>query len=177
MKKNLLLHLITSIYIILTDERTELKQGLGFFDYQTNMVKLAKNIAKTAQDMVSFIIANLQSGSQGTQACISSAHTTSGIIDDLDTTVMFAIAGTLNANSDENFADHSISLTFETGSLYYSDEVNLYFYGESILKTAKASVEDTKIPVGGAATNQEQLANAAQMACQDNHTLGRCRVV
>ncbi|XP_053387301.1 talin-1-like [Mercenaria mercenaria] len=214
-----------------TDERIELKQGLGFVDYQTNMVKLAKNIAKTSQDMVgksgtdvenlgllanqltrdfdllasdsrgaaasaqnaeiasrirvnvqdlgkscielvqdagnlqanpsdsyarqditqharsvtekvSFILATLQSGSRGTQACINAAHTVSGIIADLDTTIMFATAGTLNADGDENFADHR----------------------ENILKTAKALVEDTKTLVAGAASNQEQLANAAQMA-------------
>jgi len=35
---------------------------------------------------------------------------------------------------------------------------------ENILKTAKALVEDTKTLVAGAASNQEQLANAAQMA-------------
>ena len=34
----------------------------------------------------------------------------------------------------------------------------------NILKTAKALVEDTKTLVAGAASNQEQLANAAQMA-------------
>ncbi|XP_060579795.1 talin-1-like isoform X4 [Ruditapes philippinarum] len=214
-----------------TDERIELKQGLGFVDYQTNMVKLAKNIAKTSQDMVgksgtdvenlgllanqltrdfdllasdsrgaatsaqnaeissrirvnvqdlgkscielvqdagnlqanpsdsyarqditqharsvtekvSFILATLQSGSRGTQACINAAHTVSGIIADLDTTIMFATAGTLNADGDESFADHR----------------------ENILKTAKALVEDTKTLVAGAASNQEQLAGAAQMA-------------
>ncbi|XP_052786529.1 talin-1-like isoform X4 [Mya arenaria] len=214
-----------------TDERIEIKPGLGYVDYQTNMVKLAKNIAKTAQDMigkagadveslgvlanqltrdfdllasdsrgaattvqnaevanrirvtvqdlgkdcimlvqdcgnlqsnpsdtyarqdittharsvtekVSFILATLQSGSRGTQACINAAHTVSGIIADLDTTIMFATAGTLNAEGDESFADHR----------------------ENILKTAKALVEDTKTLVAGAASNQEQLANAAQMA-------------
>ena len=35
-------------------------------------------------------------------------------------------------------------------------------YRESILKTAKALVEDTKLLVSGAASNQEQLAMAAQ---------------
>ena len=35
---------------------------------------------------------------------------------------------------------------------------------ENILKTAKALVEDTKTLVAGAASNQEQLAGAAQSA-------------
>ena len=37
-------------------------------------------------------------------------------------------------------------------------------FRENILKTAKALVDDTKTLVAGAASNQEQLANAAQMA-------------
>ena len=52
------------------------------------------------------MLATLQSGSRGTQACINAAHTVSGIIADLDTTIMFATAGTLNADGDSSFADH-----------------------------------------------------------------------
>lgn len=60
-----------------------------------------------------------------------------------DTTILFATAGTLNAECDgETFADHR----------------------EAILKTAKALVEDTKTLVAGAASSQEQLASAAQAA-------------
>merc|ERR550532_3704754 len=56
---------------------------------------------------------------------------------------MFATAGTLNSDNDEEiFADHR----------------------ENILKTAKALVEDTKTLVAGAASSQEQLAVAAQNA-------------
>lgn len=39
-----------------------------------------------------------------------------------------------------------------------------YLDRENILKTAKALVEDTKMLVAGAASNQEQLAAAAQAA-------------
>lgn len=92
---------------------------------------------------MSFVLAALQAGSRGTQACINAASTVSGIIGDLDTTIMFASAGTLNAeNEHETFADHR----------------------EAILKTAKALVEDTKILVAGAASSQDQLAVAAQNA-------------
>merc|ERR1719266_1944195 len=67
--------------------------------------------------------------------------TVSGIIGDMDTTIMFASAGTLNADHEgKEFADHR----------------------ENILKTAKALVEDTKTLVAGAASSQEQLAKAAQ---------------
>uniref|UniRef100_A0A146KWR6 Talin-1 n=3 Tax=Lygus hesperus TaxID=30085 RepID=A0A146KWR6_LYGHE len=94
-------------------------------------------------EKVSSVLSALQAGSRGTQACINAASTVSGIIGDLDTTIMFATAGTLNAESEGDvFADHR----------------------ENILKTAKALVEDTKTLVAGAASSQEQLAVAAQNA-------------
>ncbi|XP_071788038.1 talin-1-like isoform X4 [Asterias amurensis] len=110
-----------------------------------NMAK--KDLVDNARNVVekcNFVMAALQAGSSGTQACINAASTVSGIIGDLDTTIMFASAGTLSADTTDggSFADHR----------------------ESILKTAKALVEDTKTLVTGAASTQEQLANAAQSA-------------
>ena len=65
----------------------------------------------------------MQAGSRGTQACINAANTVSGIIADLDTTIMFAQAATLQADDDDSFGrhrsvvvsilHHSVSLTFE----------------------------------------------------------------
>jgi len=55
---------------------------------------------------VSNVLLALQAGSRGTQACINAASTVSGIIGDLDTTIMFATAGSLNADNDELFGDH-----------------------------------------------------------------------
>ncbi|XP_032062690.1 talin-1-like [Aythya fuligula] len=49
----------------------------------------------------------LQAGNRGTQACITAASAVSGIIADLDTTIMFATAGILNQENSETFADHS----------------------------------------------------------------------
>lgn len=99
--------------------------------------------ARVVSEKVSHILAALQAGSRGTQACINAASTVSGIIGDLDTTIMFATAGTLHAQGEgDKFVDHR----------------------ESILKTAKALVEDTKTLVAGAASSQEQLAVAAQNA-------------
>uniref|UniRef100_A0A665VQ36 Talin 1 n=1 Tax=Echeneis naucrates TaxID=173247 RepID=A0A665VQ36_ECHNA len=161
----------------------------NFVDYQTTMVKTAKAIAVTVQEMigshikkqvgelgfscttlvtkagalqcspndsitkkeliesarkvsekVSYVLASLQAGNRGTQACITAASAVSGIIADLDTTIMFATAGTLNRENAETFADHR----------------------ECILKTAKALVEDTKLLVSGAGASQEKLAQAAQ---------------
>ncbi|KAL0113705.1 hypothetical protein PUN28_012676 [Cardiocondyla obscurior] len=99
--------------------------------------------SKIVTEKVSQVLAALQAGSRGTQACINAASTVSGIIGDLDTTIMFATAGTLHAeNEGDTFADHR----------------------EHILQTAKALVEDTKTLVAGAASSQEQLAVAAQNA-------------
>uniref|UniRef100_H3ANX1 Talin 1 n=1 Tax=Latimeria chalumnae TaxID=7897 RepID=H3ANX1_LATCH len=89
---------------------------------------------------VSHVLAALQAGNRGTQACITAASAVSGIIADLDTTIMFATAGTLNRENAETFANHR----------------------ESILKTAKALVEDTKVLVQNATASQEKLAQAAQ---------------
>ncbi|CAG9763893.1 unnamed protein product [Ceutorhynchus assimilis] len=97
--------------------------------------------SRTVNEKVAAVLATLQSGSRGTQACINAASTVSGIIGDLETTIMFATAGNLNSEREnESFADHR----------------------ENILKTAKALVEDTKTLVAGAASTQEQLAVAAQ---------------
>jgi talin len=82
---------------------------------------------RVVSEKVSDILAALQAGSRGTQACLNAASTVSGIIGDLDTTIMFATAGTLHSEGDETFADHR----------------------ENILKTAKALVEDTKTLVAG----------------------------
>ncbi|KAH8322033.1 hypothetical protein KR059_000878 [Drosophila kikkawai] len=110
-----------------------------------NDVGAQKDIARNAREVsekVAQVLAALQAGSRGTQACINAAHTVSGIIGDLDTTIMFATAGTLHSDGDGSFADHR----------------------EHILQTAKALVEDTKVLVTGAAGTQDQLASAAQNA-------------
>jgi len=89
------------------------------------------------------VLSSLNAMAKGTHALENAANTVSGILSDLDTTIMFATAGTLNADTDDEiFADHR----------------------ENILKTAKALVEDTKTLVAGAASSQEQLAVAAQNA-------------
>ncbi|EGT38898.1 hypothetical protein CAEBREN_31384 [Caenorhabditis brenneri] len=93
-------------------------------------------------ERVEQVLAALHSASRGTQACINAANTVSGIIGDLDTTIMFATSGSLNSSDERKFPSHK----------------------EAIVKTAKALVEDTKALVAGAASNQEQLAVAAQNA-------------
>jgi len=55
---------------------------------------------------ISEVVLTIQSGSRGTQACINAAGTIEGVIADLETTVMFAAAGTLNPDPGETFANH-----------------------------------------------------------------------
>ncbi|XP_029697427.1 talin-2 isoform X5 [Takifugu rubripes] len=100
--------------------------------------------ARAVMEKVSLVLSALQAGNKGTQACITAASAVSGIIADLDTTIMFASAGTLNPENEDSFADHR----------------------ESILKTAKALVEDTKLLVAGAASSQEKLAQAAHSSAK-----------
>ncbi|CAD5207938.1 unnamed protein product [Bursaphelenchus xylophilus] len=90
------------------------------------------------------VLAALYEGSRGTQACINAANTVSGIIGDLDTTILFATSGSLNPASPQ----HQPQSAKE--------------HRDTIVRTAKALIEDTKALVTGAASNQEQLAVAAQ---------------
>ncbi|XP_035251833.1 talin-2-like isoform X2 [Anguilla anguilla] len=100
--------------------------------------------ARAVTEKVSMVLSALQAGNKGTQACITAAGAVTGIIADLDTTIMFASAGTLNAENNESFADHR----------------------ENILKTAKSLVEDTKMLVAGAASSPDKLAQAAQSSAK-----------
>ena len=71
-----------------------------------NLICITRDGVACFLHQVSHLLAALQAGSRGTQACINAASTVSGIIGDLDTTIMFATAGTLNAEGEESFADH-----------------------------------------------------------------------
>merc|ERR1719373_401227 len=99
--------------------------------------------ARNVGEKCANVLSSLNALARGTHALENAANTVSGILGDLDTTIMFATAGTLNADTDEEvFADNNVT----------------------VLKTAKALVEDTKTLVAGAASSQEQLAVAAQNA-------------
>jgi len=110
--------------------------------------------ARNVGEKCSNVLSSLNALARGTHALENAANTVSGILGDLDTTIMFATAGTLNADTDEEvFAEKNVTV-----STIYND------HREYILKTAKALVEDTKTLVAGAASSQEQLAVAAQNA-------------
>ncbi|CAF0836753.1 unnamed protein product, partial [Didymodactylos carnosus] len=137
---------IKRVVIELGETCIELIQKIGQLQQNPHDQTLKHEIQDLCQkviEKISYVLAALQASARGTQACINAASTVSGIIADLDTTILFATAGTLNSECDgETFADHR----------------------EAILKTAKALVEDTKTLVAGAASSQEQLASAAQAA-------------
>ncbi|ESN92443.1 hypothetical protein HELRODRAFT_115799 [Helobdella robusta] len=108
----------------------------------------AKKVIEDATDIMTI----LQSSARGTQACITAISTMNGIMADLDTTIMFASAGTLSAESADSFSN----------------------YREGILKMAKELVEDTKTLVSGAALNQDQLAGAATKSVTTINNLSEC---
>uniref|UniRef100_A0AC35TRB9 FERM domain-containing protein n=1 Tax=Rhabditophanes sp. KR3021 TaxID=114890 RepID=A0AC35TRB9_9BILA len=95
-------------------------------------------------ERVQEVLAALHEGSKGTQACINAANTVSNVISDLDTTIRFANSGSLprKAGKVGKMSDHK----------------------DNIFRIAKILIEDTKALVTGAASNQEQLAVAAQNA-------------
>lgn len=76
------------------------------------------------------MIAALQAGAVGTQACNEAINTINSIVGDLETTAMFCTAGALNPEdtTTSNFAEHRVS----------------------VLETAKLLVEDTKRLVSSA---------------------------
>jgi talin len=93
---------------------------------------------KSAQLLLAFE-ANLK----GTQACIHASTSVNAIIADLDTVILFATSGTLTSEQESDIFNN---------------------HRESILTTAKALVEDTKLLVTSAANSQEQLSLAAHSA-------------
>lgn len=58
---------------------------------------------------VSHLLAALQQGSRGTQACINASSAVQGIVSDLDTTVLFAATGTLQPEVEgDSFGDRRL---------------------------------------------------------------------
>jgi talin len=87
---------------------------------------------------------SFQTSAKGTQACINADNAVNGIVADLNTVIMFATAGTLKSEVEvDSFSNHR----------------------ESILRSAKTLVEDTKALVTVSASahiQQEDLAQGVQ---------------
>lgn len=90
------------------------------------------------------MLSALQAGNKGTQACITAASAVSGIIADLDTTIMFASAGTLNAENDESFADHRLELE---ACLTVSVYTNLVFQTRKSLQVQDWSLRSAPLVI------------------------------
>eukprot|EP00051_Salpingoeca_urceolata_P011463 m.142076 g.142076 ORF g.142076 m.142076 type:complete len:2525 (-) comp17132_c0_seq1:108-7682(-) len=102
--------------------------------------KELSNACRAVMENVNYVLSALQSGSKGTQACINAAEAVESAVVDLETTSMFAAAGSLNADIAERFVDHR----------------------DAILDGAKALVSGTKQLVSAAGSSQDKLALAAE---------------
>merc|ERR1719204_1128297 len=123
----------------------ELVKATGSCQVTPSDTVILRNVsdnARSVSEKCSHVLSALSAANTGTHELEKAATTVSGILGDLDTTIMFATAGTYVEEGDHNFSDHR----------------------ENILTTAKALVEDTKTLVAGAASSQDQLAKAAQNA-------------
>lgn len=90
------------------------------------------------------LLQSFQTSAKGTQACINADNSVNGIIADLNTVIMFATSGTLKSESETD---------------------TLSNHRESILRSAKTLVEDTKALVstsGSPDINQDELAIGVQ---------------
>lgn len=98
--------------------------------------------SRAVMQNTSYVLAALQAGSQGTQACINAESNIEGFIVDLETTGMFAAAGTLQAEPNDSFAEHR----------------------GNVVGAAESMVDHTKKLVKAAGASQEILAEAADSA-------------
>lgn len=90
-----------------------------------------------------------ETSARGAQACIGAEHAVSGIVADLNTVIMFATAGTLRSEAAEDAG----------GADSFGN------HRESVLRSAKTLVEDTKALVSAAAAasvQQDELAQGVQ---------------
>ncbi|NXG73410.1 TLN1 protein, partial [Baryphthengus martii] len=85
----------------------ELGHGCAALVTKFGALQCSLNDAYTKKELImSNMLVALQAGNQRTQACITAASAASGIIPDLNTTIMFAMTGTLNQKNSETFTDH-----------------------------------------------------------------------
>ncbi|VDN98923.1 unnamed protein product [Rodentolepis nana] len=120
------------------------------------------------------LIALLEAQGPGTQACLQGASTVSGIIADLDTTILFASSGTLHPPiRDDVDMQHLESQqrysAISSGYDAFDREAQSHFISirESIHRTADALVQDTRSLVLGAGEDQTRLAGSTQMAVRN----------
>ncbi|KAF5405196.1 FERM central domain protein [Paragonimus heterotremus] len=133
------------------------------------------------------LIGLLDTQGPNTQACLQSASTVSGIIADLDTTILFASSGTLHApihddvdallgpdeyrrppyaltSAGEAITDRGGRLDSRLNTDYVTE--GFAPIRESIVRTARALMDDTQSLVSGTGEDQTRLASTAHVAVE-----------
>uniref|UniRef100_A0A5K3F121 FERM domain-containing protein n=1 Tax=Mesocestoides corti TaxID=53468 RepID=A0A5K3F121_MESCO len=137
--------------------------------------------AGAMNDRLRELIALLEAQGPGTQACLQGASTVSGIIADLDTTILFASSGTLHPPIRDDYDMHQLesrqrhemysSITSGGGRVYddfgHEAQSNFISIRESIHRAADALVQDTRSLVIGAGEDQNRLAGSTQLAVRN----------
>ncbi|KAK3099739.1 hypothetical protein FSP39_008848 [Pinctada imbricata] len=117
-------------------------------DSQDSQLRKALNdSAREVAQKVAAMLAALQEGSKGTEACINAMSNISSVVADLETSIMFAQAGTLTSEGGM-FADHR----------------------EDIATAVKSMVCDTE-SLAGVVSKQDKLVGAAQQTVVSVTTL------
>ncbi|KAL5104483.1 Talin-1 [Taenia crassiceps] len=130
--------------------------------------------AGAMNDRLRELITLLEAQGPGTQACLQGASTVSGIIADLDTTILFASSGTLHPPIRDDFDVNQLEAQHRYSAISsgYDDfgreaQSNFISIRESIHRTADALVQDTRSLVVGAGEDQARLAGSTQMAVRN----------
>ncbi|TGZ65701.1 hypothetical protein CRM22_005745 [Opisthorchis felineus] len=148
-------------------------QGIAYLDTR----------AEALDSKLRDLIALLDTQGPNTQACLQSASTVSGIIADLDTTILFASSGTLHGpvhddvdallGPDDYRPPYALPGAGEAiadrGSRFGNREYPEEGFGtvrDSIVRTARALVDDTQSLVSGTGEDQTRLATTAHVAVE-----------
>ena len=91
----------------------ELVKATGSCQMSSNDSFVLRDVSDSARNVgerCANVLSSLNAIARGTHALENAANTVSGILGDLDTTIMFATAGTLNADADDEvFAGNNLS--------------------------------------------------------------------
>ena len=95
----------------------ELVKSTGSCQMAQNDSFVLRDVSENARNVgekCSNVLSSLNALARGTHALENAANTVSGILGDLDTTIMFATAGTLNADTDEEVFAGNYSFNFNS---------------------------------------------------------------
>lgn len=101
--------------------------------------------ARSVVRQVNTVMQQLQQGSRGTQACINASNAVEDTLTDLETTLMFASAGSLASEEDASFSQQQ----------------------PVICDSAQSLIERTKTLLAASTKSQISLADATESLCGD----------